>query len=85
MCILFCIFRTSSCLVFVLLCRPGSIMPFSYSFHSSMGVAAGCCTGTGVGTTGGLAVAALSIGLSVPDAGPADGVVAGAPASPDAR
>lgn len=49
-----------------------------------MGVAAGCCTGTGVGTTGGLAVAALSIGLSVPDAGPADGVVAGAPASPDA-
>ena len=33
-----------------------------------MGVAAGCCTGTGVGTTGGLAVAALSIGLSVPDA-----------------
>lgn len=47
-----------------------------------MGVAAGCCTGTGVGTTGGLAVAALSIGLSVPDAGPADGVVAGASSVP---
>lgn len=56
------------------LCHLEPIMPFSYSFHSSMGVAAGCCTGM----AGGLAVSALLVWISVPDAASADEVVVGA-------